>query len=115
MKIVLRGHEPRWLAPVAVLGAVLVTIALTAIPIRLAGANPPAAFERYLVTPLSSVSGLYEVLLTATPLLFTGIAVANTRTESAMARVTMNTMDVSRRVWIPNRCSRSSYAVTRLP
>ena len=76
MKLVLRGHEPRWLAPVAVLGAVLVTIALTAIPIRLAGANPPAAFERYLVTPLSSVSGLYEVLLTATPLLFTGIAVA---------------------------------------
>jgi len=76
MKFVLRGHEPRWLAPVAVLVAVLVTVAATAVPIRLAGANPPAAFQRYLVTPLSSVSGLYEVLLTATPLLFTGIAVA---------------------------------------
>lgn len=76
MKFVLRGHEPRWVAPVAVLAAVLVTVLLTAIPIRLAGANPPAAFQRYLVTPLSSTSGLYEVLLTATPLLFTGIAVA---------------------------------------
>lgn len=76
MKLVLRGREPRWLAPAAILAAVLVTVALTAVPIRLAGANPPAAFERYLVTPLTSAHGLYEVLLTATPLLFTGIAVA---------------------------------------
>ena len=76
MRLVLRGHEPRWVAPLAILGAVLVTLALTAIPIRLAGANPPAAYQRYLVTPLSSVGGLYEVMLTATPLLFTGIAVA---------------------------------------
>ena len=35
-----------------------------------------AAFERYLITPLTSVAGLQEVLLTATPLLFTGMAVA---------------------------------------
>ena len=52
------------------------TLALTAVPIRLAGANPPAAFQRYLVTPLTSTNGLYEVLLTATPLMFTGMAVA---------------------------------------
>lgn len=76
MRLVLRGHEPRWVAPVAVLAAVLATVALTAIPIRLAGANPRAAFERYLVTPLTSAAGISEVLLTATPLLFTGIAVA---------------------------------------
>jgi len=76
MKAVLRGHEPRWVAPVAVVVAVLVTIALTAIPIRLAGADPPAAFQRYLLTPLTSAAGLYEVMLTATPLLFTGLAVA---------------------------------------
>jgi general nucleoside transport system permease protein len=76
MRLVLRGREPRWVAPVAVLAAVLATLALTAIPIRLAGANPPAAYQRYLVTPLSSLNGLYEVMLTATPLLFTGIAVA---------------------------------------
>ena len=45
----------------------------------------------------------------------TGIAVANTRTESASPRVTMNTMDVNRRVVSPNRVSSSAYAVTRLP
>ena len=76
MRLVLRDREPRWVATAAVGVAVLLTVALTAIPIRLAGANPPAAFQRYLVTPLSSTSGIYEVLLTATPLLFTGIAVA---------------------------------------
>ncbi len=76
MRFVLRGREPRWLAPVAVLVAVLVTLVLTAIPIRLAGANPTAAFERYLITPLTSTNGIYEVLLTATPLMFTGMAVA---------------------------------------
>ena len=72
----LRGHEPRWLAPASLVAAVLVTLVLTAIPIRLAGANPMAAFERYLITPLTSVAGVHEVLLTATPLLFTGMAVA---------------------------------------
>jgi simple sugar transport system permease protein len=76
MRLVLRGREPRWLAPAAVAVAVVLTFALTAVPIRLAGANPPAAFQRYLVTPLSSVTGVYEVMLTSTPLLFTGIAVA---------------------------------------
>ncbi len=76
MRLVLRGREPRWAAPLAVLLAVLTTTALTAIPIRLAGANPEAAFRRYLLTPLSSAAGVDEVLLAATPLLFTGIAVA---------------------------------------
>lgn len=76
MRLVLRGHEPRWVGPAAVVAAVLVTLLLTAIPIRIAGANPPAAFQRYLFAPLSSTAGVYEVLLTATPLLFTGIAVA---------------------------------------
>lgn len=76
MRLVLRDREPRWVAPAAVGLATLLTIALTAIPIRLAGANPMAAFQRYLITPMSSASGLYEVFLTATPLLFTGISVA---------------------------------------
>ncbi len=76
IRLVLRGRESRWVAPAAVLAAVVVTVLLTAVPIRLAGANPPAAFERYLVMPLSSAHGIQEVLLSATPLLFTGIAVA---------------------------------------
>ena len=44
-----------------------------------------------------------------------GIAVAKTRTESANARVTMNTIDVKRRVATPKRFSSSAYAVTRSP
>ena len=37
-----------------------------------------------------------------------GIAVANTRTESASARGTMNTIDVNRRAPRPKRCSSSA-------
>ncbi len=44
-----------------------------------------------------------------------GIAVANTRTESANARVAMNTIEAKRRVANPNRRSRSAYAVTSSP
>ncbi len=76
MKILLRRAEPRWLAPAAVVLAVIVTLLLTAAPIRLAGANPAAAFERYLVTPLTTIGGINEVLLASTPLIFTGLAVA---------------------------------------
>ncbi len=76
MRFALRAREPRWLAPAAVAVAVLATLALTAGPIRLAGAAPVAAFERYVVTPLTTTNGLAEVLLSATPLLFTGLAVA---------------------------------------
>jgi hypothetical protein len=38
----------------------------------------------------------------------TGMAVANTRTESAIARVTMKMMDVNRRVVRPKRVSSSA-------
>lgn len=76
MRLIVREETPRWTGPAAVAVAVAITIALTAIPIRIAGANPASAFERYLFTPLSSMSSIYEVMLTATPLLFTGMAVA---------------------------------------
>ena len=76
MRFVLRGREPRWLAPAAVGVAVLLTLVLTALPIRLAGAAPVSAFERYVITPLTTPNGIAEVLLAATPLIFTGLAVA---------------------------------------
>lgn len=76
MRFVRRAVEPRWLAPVAAGAAVVLTLLLTAGPIRLAGANPLASFERYLLTPLTTAAGVGEVLLAATPLLFTGLAVA---------------------------------------
>jgi ABC-type uncharacterized transport system permease subunit len=76
MKLMLRARESRWLAPAAVLIAVALTLAVTAGPIRLAGANPAAAYQRYTVTPLTTLNGIGEVLLAATPLVFTGLAVA---------------------------------------
>ncbi|MGB4777975.1 ABC transporter permease [Microbacterium sp.] len=76
MRLVPRGRESAWSGPIAVVAAVLVTLALTAGPIRLAGANPGAAYWRYTIAPLTSPTGIGDVLLAATPLIFTGIAVA---------------------------------------
>ncbi len=75
-RLVQRGREPRWLAPALVLVAVALVYAATAGPIRAAGANPAAAYERYVLTPLTSTDSLTEVFLAATPLIFTGLAVA---------------------------------------
>jgi simple sugar transport system permease protein len=76
LRLVLRGREPRWLAPVLVLVAVAIVFALTAGPIRGAGANPQAAYQRYVLTPLTQTTSLSEVALAAIPILFTGLAVA---------------------------------------
>jgi simple sugar transport system permease protein len=76
MRFVLRGREPRWLAPALVAGAVVLTYAVTAGPIRAAGSNPMAAYQRYVIDPLTTWSSFGEVLLASTPLLFTGLAVA---------------------------------------
>ena len=77
IRLVLRGREPRWLAPVLDRRAPSSSpIVLTAGPIRWAGANPMAAYRRYVITPLTSGTSIGEVLLTSTPLLFTGLAVA---------------------------------------
>ena len=66
----------RWSSPVIVGWAVLITFALTAGPILLAGANPIAAYGEFLVVPLTSRFSILEVLVAATPILFTGAAVA---------------------------------------
>jgi simple sugar transport system permease protein len=76
MHLVLRAGSSRWRTPIAVGLAVLTTFAITAIPIRAAGADPLSAYRRYLITPLTSAHSIEEVLLAATPLLFTGLAVA---------------------------------------
>ncbi len=75
-RLVLRGREPRWLAPALVLVAVVIVFALTAGPIRGGGANPQAAYQRYLLTPLTGSESATEVVLAAIPILFTGLAVA---------------------------------------
>ena len=65
-----------WSTPVLVLAAVLITFAITAGPILIAGANPLEAYAAFVVQPLTSEFTLLEVLVTATPILLTGAAVA---------------------------------------
>lgn len=74
MRLSPRTHVPRWLTPFLAVLALGITLALTAGPIRLAGANPGAAFNYYLLRPLTSSYSILEVFLAATPLLFTGLA-----------------------------------------
>lgn len=76
MSLVRRQRESRWRTPLAVGVAVVLTFAITALPIRGSGANPISAYRRYLVTPLTSANSFQEVLLAATPVLLTGLAVA---------------------------------------
>jgi len=56
--------------------AILVTLVLTAPLILIAGASPIAAYLNFFITPLTSQFRFLEVLVSATPILFTGIAVA---------------------------------------
>ena len=65
-----------WSTPVLVVAAVLITFAITAGPIIVAGANPIEAYAAFVVVPLTSQFTLLEVLVSATPILFTGAAVA---------------------------------------
>ena len=76
MRLVLRGHEPRWLAPASLVAAP----SSSPWPSRRSRSGrrrqPAGGLLRYLITPLTSSHSLQEVLLAATPLLFTGLAVA---------------------------------------
>jgi general nucleoside transport system permease protein len=65
-----------WSTPVLVLAAVLITFVITTGPILLAGANPFEAYGAFVVRPLTTQFTLLEVLVTATPILLTGAAVA---------------------------------------
>lgn len=60
----------------AVVVATLVTVGVLSGLFLLAGANPVAAWAEYLVVPLASSFTALEVLVSATPILLTGAAVA---------------------------------------
>lgn len=65
-----------WSTPSLIALAIGITFAITAGPILLAGANPIAAYGEFVVVPLTSQFTLLEILVSATPILFTGAAVA---------------------------------------
>lgn len=56
--------------------AVLGTLAITSVAVLLTDATPLAYYRELFLSPLSSRFGVLEVLVSATPLLFTGLAVA---------------------------------------
>ncbi len=56
--------------------AVLVALILTSPVILIAGASPIDAYANFFLVPLTSQFRLLEVLVAATPLILTGIAVA---------------------------------------
>lgn len=76
VRLVAREQHSPWRTPGAIAAAVILTFLITAGPIRGSGASPVTAYRRFLFTPLTSSYSAYEVLLTATPLLLTGLAVA---------------------------------------
>lgn len=70
-----RTEAPTWLQPAIPLIAVIVSFALTAVLVILAGANPLEAYRYFLIAPLSSRFGALEILVKSTPLLLTGASV----------------------------------------
>src|SRR5450759_3037854 len=61
--------------PLIPIAAIIVTFLLTSLLLLLAKANPFTAFYNFLIAPLSNSVSAIEVLVKATPLLFTGAAV----------------------------------------
>jgi simple sugar transport system permease protein len=70
------GRLSPWSTPALVAAAIVITFLITAGPMLLAGANPIEGYAAYIMRPLTSSFTLLEVLVTATPILFTGAAVA---------------------------------------
>lgn len=71
-----RAAPARWFGLAAAPAAVVVTFVLTIGFVLAAGASPVDAYDQFLVEPLTSRYTALEVLVAATPLLFTGAAVA---------------------------------------
>lgn len=76
MRLELRQHPPRLLQALAPVAAVLLAMALAAIPLALAGADLMAAYRQLVVASLGSPFALAETLTRATPLILTGLAAA---------------------------------------
>lgn len=76
LRFVLRASTPWWRGPLLIAIAAVVTFAVTAALIRWADGNPIAAYRYMFLNPLQSTFGITESILAATPLVFTGAAVA---------------------------------------
>jgi simple sugar transport system permease protein len=75
-RFALRSSMPWWRGPALIAAAAIVTFLLSAIVVRWAGGNPISAFRYMFISPLQTKFGFTESILSATPLVFTGAAVA---------------------------------------
>src|SRR5215216_5922477 len=71
-----RNPAPVWFGAMIPVMSILLTFLLTSGFVLVYGANPLQAVYYFLLDPLSNSVRLIEVLVKATPLLLTGIAVA---------------------------------------
>jgi ABC-type uncharacterized transport system permease subunit len=70
-----KAPAPIWFRPLIPVLAIVLTFAVTAILMVVAGAKPLEGYYYFLISPLSSRVSALEVLVKATPLLLTGAAV----------------------------------------
>jgi len=75
-RFALRSSMPWWRGPALIAAAALVSFLLSAIVVRWAGGAPISAFHYMFISPLQTRFGITESILSATPLIFTGAAVA---------------------------------------
>jgi general nucleoside transport system permease protein len=71
-----RAAPSRWFGVVLLPAAIVITFLLTVGFVLAAGASPLDTYDTFIVEPLTSRFTALEVLVAATPLLFTGAAVA---------------------------------------
>ena len=71
-----RGSAPIWLRGLIPILAIVLTFALVSILIVFAGANPLDAINQLLIIPLTKTTARGDIIVMATPLLLTGVAVA---------------------------------------
>lgn len=71
-----RAPAPIWLRGLIPFIAILLTFLIVSVLILAAGANPLETFYELLINPLTKRTARLEVLVKATPLLLTGVAVA---------------------------------------
>lgn len=71
-----RSPAPLWVRSLIPLIAVAITFLIVSVLILIAGAHPGEAFYELLINPLTRPTARAEILVKATPLLLTGVAVA---------------------------------------
>jgi simple sugar transport system permease protein len=76
LRIERRLRQPRWLSIAVPVGSVLVAFGLMTIVLLATGHSPVRTFERIFETAFASRRAINETLVSATPLVFTGLCAA---------------------------------------